>query len=337
MKYFIAIIFSFMPFLAFAQQTYEIVDFPGPYYGKVFLSDTTQNFGGEGWVALFDKKTGKELAKSKASYFNIDSQDLTGKNTIAYKDQSYIICKDFSFDGIKDLALYNGLQGVHGQATYDIWLGTKIGFQFSQAFTDIIMKAGSFFKIHKDNQTLVTFASAGNSNFVQSVYKVVNNQPVPLYNLFGTIKHDFIRFKGQVWQNGEKAEKEFYLFGDNRSLPGLILTYQIPPKTYLQLYAKDDSLHCYLYAFVGKGKYNLVHAGAVLSYSSRFMYQPKKEILKFKMGDSAYKIKDHELIISSPYSFYFNSLDPKKHVGSLKRLQKWFGELKNVEIATPKK
>ena len=54
---------------AFCQTTFVVDNFSKDYLGKLYIADTTEVFS-KGWVAVFDKKTKKQLIK-------ISSDELT--------------------------------------------------------------------------------------------------------------------------------------------------------------------------------------------------------------------------------------------------------------------
>jgi hypothetical protein len=97
----------------FGQVSFTIGSVSANYYGKVYLSDTTQE-SCAGWIAVCDKKTNKELVKVKSEElpsFNPDS-------VMPYDGQECILYDDFDFDGKKDLAISDGLNSLF---TESIW------------------------------------------------------------------------------------------------------------------------------------------------------------------------------------------------------------------------
>jgi hypothetical protein len=58
---------------AFAQKTFEVQDFSKDYFGKVYLETPSEVFS-KGWVAIYDKKTKRQLIK-------VNSEELTSEET----------------------------------------------------------------------------------------------------------------------------------------------------------------------------------------------------------------------------------------------------------------
>lgn len=103
-----------------AQKTYVVDDFSEDYFGKVYAEDTSRVCK-QGWVAIYCKKTGKELIKVDGDQICFDLHDNQIKSNIAeipYGEYSPILYQDFNFDKIKDIAIQNARLSCYGVPSF---------------------------------------------------------------------------------------------------------------------------------------------------------------------------------------------------------------------------
>ncbi len=162
----------------FAQErTFNITDFSQNYYGKVHFEDLATS-GTPGWVAIYRSGTDKELLRTQTSALELHVQALNEAGNFPYNDQNYLIYKDFNFDGIKDLALNNGPNGIYGGSTYDIYLGTESGFVFNKPLTQLVREKGILFEVQPKEKELVFTLRYSVQIYGQFIYKWEKGKPV---------------------------------------------------------------------------------------------------------------------------------------------------------------
>src|SRR5687768_4382168 len=93
-----------------AQETFVVDDFSDRYNARMFISDTKEVFS-PGWIAVFDKKSQKQIIKVTSEELSFDLEDgkvVSNIKELPYGEQSLIMFEDYNFDGLKDLALMDG-------------------------------------------------------------------------------------------------------------------------------------------------------------------------------------------------------------------------------------
>lgn len=166
----------------FGQKTFDVQDFSEDYYGKVHLEQPAEVFS-KGWVAIYQKKTNKQLIK-------VNADELTGEETeegkikanvkeLPYGEQSAIIYDDFNFDGIKDFAIMDGQNSCYHGPSFQIYLAGKAKgvFVLSPSFTKLAQEYCGMFEFDKETKTLSTMTKDGCCWHQFSEYIVANNVP----------------------------------------------------------------------------------------------------------------------------------------------------------------
>ena len=111
----------------FGQVIFKIDGFSDKYYGRAYFSDTSEVYC-EGWVAIYDRRTNKELFRVNADELSYKLHGSQLKQNIAkypYGEHSVLIYQDFNFDGMKDFALMDGLHSYDHGPSYHIFLLQK--------------------------------------------------------------------------------------------------------------------------------------------------------------------------------------------------------------------
>ena len=143
---------------SFGQETFKIDDFSDKYYGKAFISDKSKPYCG-GWVAVFDRKTNKELIRVDADELSYELHDNRMRANIAegpYGEHSVLFYGDFNFDGVKDFALMDGLHGWNHTPSFKIYLASGKGFKFSSEFSRLTHENCGIFTVDEENNTVKT-------------------------------------------------------------------------------------------------------------------------------------------------------------------------------------
>ncbi len=183
-KLLLILIFFITYNLTFAQITFRVKDFSNDYYGKVSIEDTSQVFS-KGWVAIYDKKTNKQLIKvvSDELALSYDEDDKIAVNinenyNVAYGGiQSLIIYDDFNFDGIKDFAIEDGQNSCYHGPSYKVYLVTAKGLQYNSVFTALAQEYCGMFEVDHKEKKLRTSTKSGCCWHQFSEFIVENNEP----------------------------------------------------------------------------------------------------------------------------------------------------------------
>ncbi len=203
MKIVLPILFFIFSNDVLAQRVIKVGGFSDRYYGKIFIKNSEKLYS-DGWLGVYEVETDQEVAKSACRGLQIQRDIPEWQDSLSYSDQGVIIYDDLTFDGIKDIALFNGQYGAFGGWTFDIFLGigstiekeqkkkskkkdVKIDkvqadtswFEFSPDFTRIIKKDGIFFNKNavRKTITLISEVQPNAYRYLLSTYEIRNNRP----------------------------------------------------------------------------------------------------------------------------------------------------------------
>jgi len=168
----------------FGQKTFEVQDFSDDFYGKVYLEDPSEVFS-KGWVAIYEKKTNRQLIKVDSEELSHDTDEDKIKvnvKELPYGEQSLIMYEDFNFDSIKDFAIMDGQNSCYHGHSYQIYLGGKVKntFVLSPAFTLLAQEYCGMFDIDREKKTISTMTKSGCCWHQFSQFIVVGNAPKPV-------------------------------------------------------------------------------------------------------------------------------------------------------------
>lgn len=196
-------VFTCISLFVAGQRTVSVGGFSDSFYGKVFISSSKQPYS-DGWVAVYEVATGREMAKTGCTGLQIQLDLTDDEDSLTYDEQGLLLYEDFTFDGVKDLALFNGQNGSFGSWTFDVYLGrdstytkevpvvSESGdtmlvnqvtdtswFEFSPVFTRIIKQDGVFFNSNSKKRTitLISKKQPNNYQYLLSTYEIRNNRP----------------------------------------------------------------------------------------------------------------------------------------------------------------
>lgn len=167
---------------AFCQKTFVVDNFSKDYFGKLYIADTTEVFS-KGWIAVFDKKTKKQLIKiisDELTFTLHKGKVLANVKEMPYGEQSSILYEDFNFDGLKDFAIMDGQNSCYHGPSFQIYLATNNGFKQNPEFTELAQDYCGMFDIDYKTKTIRTMTKSGCCWHQYSNYKVKNNSPYPI-------------------------------------------------------------------------------------------------------------------------------------------------------------
>jgi hypothetical protein len=203
---------SFILFLniSFAQTVFKVENISSNYFGKIYISDTTEVFS-KGWVAIFDSKTKKQLIK-------VNSEELTfelhqGKvvaniKELPYGKQSQIMYEDYNLDGEKDFAVMDGQNSCYHGPSFQIYLKSPKGFILSDDYTALAQNYCGMFNVDAKNKKIFTMTKSGCCWHEFSEFNIVNH--LPILAKVETISLENIVFEIQtveLWKGNKKTVK----------------------------------------------------------------------------------------------------------------------------------
>lgn len=179
MKSFLLILLLAISQQAFAQATFTIDNFSDEYYGRLYISDTSEVFS-KGWVAVYSKSNDSELIKVKSNKLAFTLHDGEVRANIVdapYGEQSVLIYDDVNFDGEKDFVLSNGHYSCYGGPSFDVYLFNDGKFIYNADFSKLSNEYCGMFGYDKNTKRLTTFAKDGPVSYQLCEYAVENNLP----------------------------------------------------------------------------------------------------------------------------------------------------------------
>ena len=279
---------------SFGQETFKIDDFSDKYYGKVFISDKSKPYCG-GWVAVFDRKTNKELIRVDADELSYELHDNRMKANIAegpYGEHSVLFYGDFNFDGVKDFALMDGLHGWNHTPSFKIYLASGKGFKFSPEFSRLTHENCGIFTVDEENNTVKTLTRGAGAWSEVSTYIIQDNKPIlvnlrkedssaPLY--FTTIQN----FEGDKMVETNSTTIKLY---DDNVTEAFTFYVDSKMKTIILYSLDDQTLH---YAITNvEGLVEFYYPKIAANKQTDFSYFSKSNTLKFRTKDAEYAITD---------------------------------------------
>lgn len=98
-----------------------------------------------------------------------------GSKQLPYR-QSPLVVDDFNFDGLPDVALNNGNNGLYRSPSYAVYLQNTAGrFALSQDFSDLTLTGMGLFQTDAARQVLITTAKVGCCVHLREEWAVLPN------------------------------------------------------------------------------------------------------------------------------------------------------------------
>jgi len=314
---------------SFGQVTFKIDGFSDRYYGRAYLSDTSEVFS-EGWVAVYDRKTNKKLIHVDADELSFDLHDHQLKANIAeipYGEHSVLLYEDFNFDGKNDFALMDGQHGCYHGPSYQIFLASNNGFTFSPGFTKLAQENCGMFSVNEEEKTISTMTKDGYGWHKFSTYIVKDNEPFLISTLIEDVSNEPINTTTTEEWDGKKMVKKTSTFFDFECeyIKSLFTFHVDKQNKDIILYSDNGSQLCY--AITNKnGELELLYPEIKKEGKKDFYYSRKKNALSFWNKDTEYTITDKSgnagISILTKGKTYQWTGNPKKREGSLAKLLK---------------
>lgn len=172
---------------AVAQSVEQFKNAPGGYEIKIVGSvckDAVENDFGDTSYAIYRKgesKVFQRITLSELKYCEPkgETAEIT---TVEYGKQNAVFVDDYNFDGLNDLAIFEGNIGGYGAPSYQIYLFSMAGNRFVK--DDEFSKLSQFqgrFEINKRSKMLYVDSKDGCCFHQTEGYKVKNNKPFKVY------------------------------------------------------------------------------------------------------------------------------------------------------------
>lgn len=305
----------------YGQVTFTVNNFSKTFYGKIFISDTTEVFS-KGWVGIFDKKSKKQLLKvsSEELTFNLhNGKVLANIKESPYGEQSQIIYEDFNFDGQKDFAIMDGQNSCYHGPSYQIYLHTVNGFKLNPDFTRLAQENCGMFDINRKERKIYTMTKSGCCWHQSKEYVVENNNPKTIKIIEDDqTNFPFSIYSEEIW-NGKRMVKSI-IKTINLEEEGIkpILTFHIDKneKDIVLYNINDRTLN---YAVINKDStIQFPYPIETVYKNPDFIFDSKKNILSFKNKNATYKISNQtnkieiEINVDGKIYIWIGNLQTKK-------------------------
>lgn len=168
--------------LCFGQNVAVIDGFSDKYYATLNIKPGEENeVFKKGIVSIFSKADKKEIVtiESDEFSFDLDTNGNIETNVVEYPygKQSIIICQDFNFDGLNDLAIMDGYFSCYHGPSFRIYLDSPKGLRYSESFTNLAHEYCGMFDVDYDKQLIYTMTKSGCCWHQFSTFRVTNDTP----------------------------------------------------------------------------------------------------------------------------------------------------------------
>lgn len=300
----------------FSQTTFVVDNFSKDYFGKLYIADTTEVFS-KGWVAIFDKKTKKQLIKINSDELTFTlhkGKVLANVKELPYGEQSSILYEDFNFDGIKDFAIMDGQNSCYHGPSFQIYLATNKGFKQNPEFTELAQDYCGMFDIDYKTKTIRTMTKSGCCWHQYSEFKVKDNNPYPI-----KIVEEGMSASGITWNyeeqnlvNGKLVKSTYQKLALEVDLDNLLLSFEFENKKKMQIFKTENILY---YVFTDANE------KIELLYNDTFKYSKTENSLTFSNYNTQYTINDDKIIVKTPNKTYEMKSANNTKIGTLKKLK----------------
>jgi hypothetical protein len=230
MKTVSTILFFLLTHLTFGQTVFSVDGFAKDYYGKVEISDTLEVFS-KGWVAIYDRKTNKQIIKVVSDELALsihDGKAIANIKSLPYGEQSLIMYDDFNFDGKKDFAIEDGQNSCYHGPSFKIYLATNKGFSFNEEFTRLAQEYCGMFQVDCNEKKISTMSKSGCCWHEFSEFVVENNKPKAIKIITDQQDLPFNILTEQTWNGKTMLKKTTKTIDIEQEEIQVILSFIVP-------------------------------------------------------------------------------------------------------------
>ncbi|MFV0530949.1 MAG: XAC2610-related protein [Flavobacteriales bacterium] len=301
---------------ALCQTTFVVDNFSKEYFGKLYIADTTEVFS-KGWVAIFDKRTKKQLIKINSDELTFElhkGKVLANIKELPYGEQSQILYEDYNFDGIKDFAIMDGQNSCYHGPSFQIYLATDKGFKQSPEFTELSQDYCGMFDIDHKTKTIRTMTKSGCCWHQYSEFKVKGSKPYPI-----KIVEEGMSASGITWDyeeqnlvNGKMIKSTYQMLALEVDKDNLLLSFEFENKKKMQIFRTENILY---YIFTDSND------KIELLYNDIFKYSNRESTLSFTNRNTEYIIYEEKIIVKTPNHTYDMKAVSNTRFGTLTKLK----------------
>jgi hypothetical protein len=324
------ILLTILTSATFAQKVFTIDNFSKSYYGKIQISDTSEVFS-NGWVAIYDRKTNKQIIKVLSDELALtlhEGKAIANIKLLPYGEQSLIMYDDFNFDGKKDFAISDGQNSCYHGPSFKIYLGTEKGFLYSKEFTRLAQEYCGMFSIDTKAKKIYTMTKSGCCWHEYSEFILMNNKPKAIKIVTEEQDMPFAIYTEEIWSGKSMVKKTVKTIDTEQEGIEVILSFKIQKNNkQIILYNINDRM--LYYALVQKDStVEFSYPVEAVYQNPDFQFDSTANNLSviFENKNAAYKVYERQneigitINVAGKTYNWIGDLHTKK--GSLNRLRK---------------
>lgn len=295
MNKYTSILFLFLPMILPGQTMFQISNFSEKYTAKLFIDQgQEEDVFKKGKLLVLEKASGARLLsiESEEFAFDVDQEGMVTTNVVElpYGEQSLVICRDFNFDGIKDLALMDGQFSCYHGPSYQIYLESNGRLLHSPEFTRLAQNYCGMFRVDNESKMIHVSAKSGCCWHEYTSFRIVNGLPQKaLVVEEDASNYPFVHVSTTEWKGG-KAIKTDEKKLDLEGLESELMSFKLAQngKRLVLFVAHESNLH-----------YALLKPGGQVEFSFPIDSRPGKadfelnqeaDKLTFRNGNAVYQV-----------------------------------------------
>jgi hypothetical protein len=312
------------------QTAFKVDHFSKEYYGKVFISDTSEVFS-KGWVAIYNTQTNKQLIKVDAEELALSLHDGKAKanvKSLPYGEQSLIMYEDYNFDGKKDFAICDGQNSCYHGPSFRIYLAADDGFRFNEAFTKLAQENCGMFSVDAKEKKIYTMTKDGCCWHQSSEYSVVNNKPKEISIVTEEYHIPFYISTIEKWDGKRMVSSSTKSIDLSEEGVDVILSFKVPQngKQVVLFNLNDRMLYYAVLKKEDEVEFSYPLEAVYKSHDFTFENKPGDMAVIFKNETAVYRVYEQVgktgIITKVGGKTYHWQGDTKTQKGSLKKLTK---------------
>lgn len=224
------ILFVFFTIGSFAQTIYIVDNFSKDLYAKIKINDTSEVFS-KGWVAVFDRKTNRQLIKLSSDELALrlhDNKAIANIKSLPYGEQSLVMYDDFNFDGQKDLAICDGQNSCYHGPSFKIYLANAKNFVLNRDFTRLAQEYCGMFNADAKAKRIYTMTKSGCCWHEYSEFMVANNKPKAIKIVTEEQDLPFEIYTQEIWNGKSMVKKSVKRIDTEQEGIDVVLSFKIP-------------------------------------------------------------------------------------------------------------
>lgn len=284
--------FAVSAFTSGAQTTFIIDNFSPSYYGQIIIEDTAAVFS-KGSVSIFERSNPKAIIHVESDELALslhEGKAVANIKELPYGEQSLIIFEDFNFDGKKDFAIEDGQNSCYHGPSFQIYLSTLTGFEYSEAFTALAQEYCGLFDVDANFKTLHTMTKDGCCWHQFSEFIVEDNKPKVVHVIEEDASHfPFVSINEENWDGTKMVNRSTRTFDRTEERVKEIFSFKVE-KNYKKVivYQMEETLNYVL--LNGEDEVEFAFPFDAAGDDPKFLYNKKSNTLSFKNKDASYTI-----------------------------------------------